>query len=344
MNKKWLKDIFISINRMEYVYLITEREFLKTNEPIHKIGCSKLWNCKRLIDYPNGSKQIISMTCNNSKFIENRIIKFFSEKYIRRRDIGLEYFEGDVIQMRKDFPKIVEDHDELTNEQILELHQLEEKEKKKMNDNRKLLFEERRKKQEQIESEIKKLKKEQAIDKNRLIDEIKNTRNAKSIMNIKTNNVTLPSHFRKWFENNYEITDSRKDVVSTSELYSGFIKTKFYRNITRNEKRIYNKKFFLILLSEDLFFVEYFRDRYNNIRSVLQFWRKKENVVVDEDEVIDETNLEEQEDISEEINEEENNYVNIENNKNYDENFVDFKKHNICDNNISIYEYIDQNE
>lgn len=205
------------------------------------------------------------------------------------------------------------------------------------------------------------------------MDEIKNTRNAKSIKNIKKNNITLPAHFRKWFENNYEITDNKKDIVTAGDLYYGFIKTKFYRSLTKNEKKIYNKKYFLILLSEELFFIEYFRDRYNNIRSVLQFWKKKENILADETETIEENNGELQaednmennrevqvediaednfednfednaEDIEEDFYEDNYDFEDVEFDSDIEETGIDYKKYNKFEKKVSIYEYIGPDE
>lgn len=48
---------------------------------------------------------------SNSKIVESKIIEIFTEKFIRRRDIGLEYFEGSFIMMRKEFIDIVDNYD-----------------------------------------------------------------------------------------------------------------------------------------------------------------------------------------------------------------------------------------
>jgi hypothetical protein len=44
---------------------------------------------------------------NNSKKLENIIIKVFTEKFKRRKDIGREYFEGNIDQMAIEFTKLV---------------------------------------------------------------------------------------------------------------------------------------------------------------------------------------------------------------------------------------------
>ena len=92
---------------MEYIYLLKEREFMKTNENIYKIGKTKQDNFKRFNSYPKGSVLIFQILCSNCTNIENKLIKLFREKYIKRKDIGNEYFEGDYINMIDDIIKIV---------------------------------------------------------------------------------------------------------------------------------------------------------------------------------------------------------------------------------------------
>jgi hypothetical protein len=77
-----------------YIYLLQEREFIKTKENVYKIGMTKKENCKRFNQYPKGSILLFQIICNNCKNIETQIIELFKEKYIQRRDIGSEYFEG----------------------------------------------------------------------------------------------------------------------------------------------------------------------------------------------------------------------------------------------------------
>jgi hypothetical protein len=86
----------------EYIYLVQEREFVKSNEDIYKIGKSKQENLKRFNSYPNGSKLLIQCICTNCNKIERKLIKLFREKYEIQRDIGNEYFKGNYIEMIKD--------------------------------------------------------------------------------------------------------------------------------------------------------------------------------------------------------------------------------------------------
>ena len=103
---------------MSYIYLILEREFIKTNENIYKIGRSNQNNDKRIKQYPNNSKLILQTICLDCHFSENKIISLFKTKYIHRNDIGHEYFEGDVFEMRKDINKIIDEFDKLSIDEL----------------------------------------------------------------------------------------------------------------------------------------------------------------------------------------------------------------------------------
>lgn len=78
-----------------YIYLLQEREFIKTNEKIYKVGMTKQNNFKRFEQYPKGSVLLFQMCCDDSKNMETVIIKKFKECCKQRLEIGNEYFEGD---------------------------------------------------------------------------------------------------------------------------------------------------------------------------------------------------------------------------------------------------------
>ena len=78
-----------------YIYLLQEREFIKTNEYIYKIGRTKKENTHRFNQYPKGSILLFQMICNNCENIERQIIEQFKIKFNHRKDTGNEYFEGD---------------------------------------------------------------------------------------------------------------------------------------------------------------------------------------------------------------------------------------------------------
>jgi uncharacterized C2H2 Zn-finger protein len=86
----------------EYIYLLQEREFIKTNENIYKIGKTKQKNLKRICNYNNGTILICQLKCNDCNKLERKIIKLFKEKYELQKDIGYEYFKGNCNDMRDD--------------------------------------------------------------------------------------------------------------------------------------------------------------------------------------------------------------------------------------------------
>ena len=62
----------------QYVYLIHEREFIKTSENIFKIGKSKQENNKRINQYPKQSKLLLQIVCDNCDILEKELIISFT--------------------------------------------------------------------------------------------------------------------------------------------------------------------------------------------------------------------------------------------------------------------------
>jgi hypothetical protein len=91
-------DLEVSTN---YIYLLQEREFIKCNEQIYKIGMTKKENHTRFSKYPKGSVLLFQMICKNCEKVERNIIKLFQSVFLQRKDIGTEYFEGKYINMIK---------------------------------------------------------------------------------------------------------------------------------------------------------------------------------------------------------------------------------------------------
>ena len=97
----------MEVQNPHYIYLLQEREFIKTGEDIYKVGKTTQENSKRFYQYPKGSKLLIQNICFNCNTIENIIIKEFKSKYKQRRDIGNEYFQGDCNDMINDIYNIL---------------------------------------------------------------------------------------------------------------------------------------------------------------------------------------------------------------------------------------------
>ena len=56
-------------------------------------------NFERFNQYPKGSVLLFQIICHDCKNMEVQVIKQFKEKFIRRKDIGSEYFEGNYKSM-----------------------------------------------------------------------------------------------------------------------------------------------------------------------------------------------------------------------------------------------------
>ena len=116
----------------QYVYLIQEREFIKTSENIFKIGKSKQENNKRINQYPKQSKLILQILCDNCDILEKELIISFKNKYNHRKDIGNEYFEGEHEDMIKNIFYTRNNIDDIVNYEKIEKEKTQEEIKKEL--------------------------------------------------------------------------------------------------------------------------------------------------------------------------------------------------------------------
>jgi hypothetical protein len=82
----------------EGIYLLREREFIRLNEEIYKIGRSKHIKT-RMNSYPKGSVIELMIGCSNSIQCEKDLLAIFRNKYIEHKEYGAEYFEGNKLDM-----------------------------------------------------------------------------------------------------------------------------------------------------------------------------------------------------------------------------------------------------
>lgn len=88
------------------VYLIKEREFIKSQEDVLKLGRTKAGISNRGGHYPKGSRIISVLPVSDDVECENELKFIFSEIFKLRDDIGSEYFEGDEAEMLLTFSSI----------------------------------------------------------------------------------------------------------------------------------------------------------------------------------------------------------------------------------------------
>jgi hypothetical protein len=78
----------------EYVYLLKESEFVKSGENIYKIGKTEHKDT-RFNGYKKGYDILMLISCDDCDLLETELKIIFKQKYIQRKDHGIEYFEGD---------------------------------------------------------------------------------------------------------------------------------------------------------------------------------------------------------------------------------------------------------
>lgn len=89
------------------VYLIIEREFVKSSENIFKLGKTRTM-VHRAKKYPNGSNILVVLPCADCDATEKKLLDVFRNTFHPRKDIGSEYFEGDPMSIIKTFMDTVD--------------------------------------------------------------------------------------------------------------------------------------------------------------------------------------------------------------------------------------------
>lgn len=84
----------------EYIYLVRLREFANKHEPTYKIGRTTRNVHTRINEYSLDTEVFVMLLVNDCVQIEHDIIKLFDNVFVKRKDLGLEYYSGDVNLMR----------------------------------------------------------------------------------------------------------------------------------------------------------------------------------------------------------------------------------------------------
>jgi hypothetical protein len=85
--------------RGQYIYLIREREFIRMDTQIYKVGKTTQTPNARMRGYPKHSEVVLFVKTVDCHISERVVIKAFKEQFTHRPDFGAEYFEGDVSKM-----------------------------------------------------------------------------------------------------------------------------------------------------------------------------------------------------------------------------------------------------
>jgi len=105
IENSYLNEPAFSI-KLEYVYLIREREHIRQSEQIYKIGKTTQVPNSRLAGYPKGSEVYMFMNVKNCTTVEDEIIRQFDIKFQQKPENGREYYSGDVCEMMESITHI----------------------------------------------------------------------------------------------------------------------------------------------------------------------------------------------------------------------------------------------
>lgn len=92
----------------DYIYLVRTREFANQNEPTYKIGKTTRNVHTRINEYTLDTEVILLVSVNDCTQMERNIIKIFDSIFVKRKDLGLEYYTGDVVIMRNIIMSLVQ--------------------------------------------------------------------------------------------------------------------------------------------------------------------------------------------------------------------------------------------
>ena len=85
-----------------YVYLLQEREFIKSSSEVCKVGRTQDV-IKRFKQYPKGSMLLWCVYTKDCVDAEKKAIKMLADHFKPRKDIGQESFEGSIEEVIWEF-------------------------------------------------------------------------------------------------------------------------------------------------------------------------------------------------------------------------------------------------
>ena len=85
-----------------------------------------------------------------------------------------------------------------------------------------------------------------------------------------------------WFKDNYELTNNTKDIVKIKDIYEHFMNSNIYNNMTKNEKKKYNKSYFIEYISSNPFFRHYYCEKNKDYRNFIKSW-----ILIEDNEITD---------------------------------------------------------
>ena len=96
----------------------------------------------------------------------------------------------------------------------------------------------------------------------------------KSIKDRTTQYLEMSCNILQWFKDNYKQTDDKNNICKIRDLYDDFSSSTYFINLTKNEKRKYNKSYFSDYISNNSFLGKFYKTTHNHVTNCIVGWTK----------------------------------------------------------------------
>ena len=81
-----------------------------------------------------------------------------------------------------------------------------------------------------------------------------------------------------WFKLNYELTNNKNDTIKVKDIYEFFTKSTHYENMTKIERKKYNKSYLINFIEKNKFFIPYYVSVSRLLRTFIKCWKLKVDI------------------------------------------------------------------
>jgi hypothetical protein len=78
-----------------------------------------------------------------------------------------------------------------------------------------------------------------------------------------------------WFKLNFQLTENKNDTLKVKDIYEIFTKSSHYENMTKIERKKYNKSYFVHFIETNKFFTKYYCEKNQIMRTFIKCWKIK---------------------------------------------------------------------
>jgi phage/plasmid-associated DNA primase len=89
------------------------------------------------------------------------------------------------------------------------------------------------------------------------------------------NYLELSCDILSWFKDTFELTGNKDDTIKVKDIYALFIRSTHYENMTKAERKKYNKSYFVKFIETDKFFIPYYCAVTRLLRTFIKCWKIK---------------------------------------------------------------------